>query len=215
MDNIDLIKEIFVLVEAYLNEFDEEKVRDTRDERIKRNNEATKALWGALRKPGENQQEVERTALAANLAQQKLDKNTELYRKRQRTNQKKLEAFRDKLLNSKPQTKKETDKAGEEQSSARINQGLRNKLENALKISESCLCDILALLEGDVEDFNKRKQAKEAAEEMNRMMQNGETDSIRLLPNGKAIGDASVMKKIEELRKKIHGEDNNNNKEDK
>ena len=60
---------------------------------------------------------------------------------------KRLEDFKEKLLNKKPQTPAEYKEAARAHARAQIDQGLRNKLEKALKVSEACFDDIMEMIE--------------------------------------------------------------------
>ena len=83
-------------------------------------------------------------AIEATQKSQRNDYLMDQRRERKAKERKKLEEFKEKLLNKK-QTPQETQKAGSDHANAMIDQGLRNKLEKVF--SHECLEEICALVE--------------------------------------------------------------------
>ena len=71
-----------------------------------------------------------------------------------------------------------------------------------LNISEECFQDIISLIEGEIIDFQKVRMDKvmnNNAEKLAGMIRNGELKAIRVLSNGKLIGEPSAIKKMKQL----------------
>lgn len=74
-------------------------------------------------------------------------------------------------------------------------------LEN-LNISESCFNDIISLVEAEIIDFQEKRRNKvinNNAEKLAAMIRNKELVTLRLLSNGKLIGEPSAIKKMKQL----------------
>ena len=160
----ELFEELFDLLEEYINELDDETVKRTGEKRQAEYEKAIKAVnspeWElkAYKAVQDGDTEAakevgsERKAAEANrdLRRKKLDRFKDLDAKRRsRKFQEKaaIERFREKLLNKEPQTPAEYKEAARAHASAQIDQGLRNKLEKALKVSNECLDDIMEMIE--------------------------------------------------------------------
>ena len=66
--------------------------------------------------------------------------------------------------------------------------------------------DLITLLEAyinEVSDFGKFKRKKEIADEVNQLMQSGETDKVKQTPTGGIIGDPNVVRRLNALKKEL------------
>ena len=71
-----------------------------------------------------------------------------------------------------------------------------------LNISESCLQDIITLIEGEVIDFQRKKMDKvlnNNAEKLAGMKRNGELNALRFLSNGELLGEPSAVQKMNQI----------------
>ena len=67
--------------------------------------------------------------------------------------------------------------------------------------------DIINLLEAymnEVYDFSKAKRRKEIATEVNQLMQSGETDKVKQTSTGEIIGDFTIVKRLNALKKEMN-----------
>lgn len=164
----ELVNELIDLVEEYISEVSDELVSRAKNKRQENYDNAVKAVispefekrvYSAIQNNDMEEAKKlgkEYKTLVANRTKkkEKLEKFKDLEAQRssrQFNNKAKLERFRNKLM-SKGFNYKETEKARKEHDNALINQGLRNKLEKSLKVSESCLSDLIILIEGEVID---------------------------------------------------------------
>ena len=87
--------------------------------------------------------------------------------------------------------------------SALVEQYFINRLETPLAVSNECFEEICALIEGDLIDFQARKNEKTLAknvQELARMVENGELKAVRTLPNGEVMGDPHYVKKLNDMK---------------
>jgi hypothetical protein len=193
----ELFEEILSLVEEYINELDALTMQSAND---KRKENWEKSLDDYLKASKEGDEEKkEKENLKSFKARKKWDKNTELMNKRL---EKKLADFKEKLVNKKPQTAKETQQAGSDHDNAIIDQHLRNKLEKAF--SNECFESLISLIEGELIDFQEKRKQKvldKNAEKMAKMMQDGSLNAVRVLPNMELIGDPAAIKKVKDIQK--------------
>jgi len=196
---IEIYEEILSLVEEYINELNLDTMQSSNSQREENWKNSLDDYLKAS-KEGDNKKQEEEN-LKSLKARNKLYKNTELMKKRVA---KKVAAFKDKLINKKPQTARETLKAGSDHDNAQINQYLRNKLEKSLAVSEACLNDILTIIEGDIIDFQAKRKEKvldRNAKKMARMMKDGSLNAVRVLPNNELMGDPVAIKMVKDIQK--------------
>ena len=157
-----LIEELVDIVEAYINELEDDTVERTGEKRkqnflnaIKKVNAIEPELYkaavnGDKEKTDKLKKEKEEAIADRDKAEKKLGKfkENDFKRRERKWDQKeKIESFRNKLMNMQPSAKA-MKKAGAEQLNAMLNQGLRNKLEKSLgKVSESCFEEILSIVD--------------------------------------------------------------------
>ena len=144
----ECLEEICALVEEFINELEDETVENAWKKRRENYNRTWDEYMKA--KEGGNPEEINAAHKADYIAAMKLDRNERLRRSRNNRkdeNRRDVERFRQKLLNKDPQTTKEYKRAAQDHDNAIIDQGLRAKLEKCLKVSESCMDDIMALIE--------------------------------------------------------------------
>ena len=193
----ELFEEILSLVEEYINELDDETVERTQAEREKNFHAACKELAETPDNEDARKKAVE--------AKKKLDKNIELTGKRglrKHVDNELFKTFKERLLNRKPQTPKQTQQAGSDHANAIIDQHLRNKLEKAF--SNECFESLISLIEGELIDFQEKRKQKvldRNAEKMARMMQDGSLNAVRVLPNHELIGDPVAIKMVKDIQK--------------
>ena len=197
-----VFKEIAIVLEEILNEMDDETVDNARN---KRANNVEKAMHNFLKARDEGTpEEAEKAKQEWDKAGDKLvniDKLRNLRGARKEEARKALAKFKEKLLNRKPQTYKETQQAGSDHANAIIDQYHRNKWEKAF--SESCCESLIALVEGKVIDFLQKRKEKildKNAQKMADMMNNDELHAVRVLPNNELIGDPAVIKKVKDIQ---------------
>lgn len=198
----ELFEEILSLVEEFINELDDETVRSAAEKRQQAVSDAQDEFLKTIRDKSKSQEEVEAAALKGHIADAKLRRNKELTSKRDYRIQKKVEEFKNNLLNRKPQKASVTDKAGSDHDNAIIDQHYRNKLEKTF--SNECLEEIISLIEGKVIDFQEKRRDKilnKNAEEFARMARDGELEAVRILPNGEFMGDPHYVGKINKIKK--------------
>ena len=106
----ELFEEILSLVEEFINELDDETVKSAAEKRQQAVSKAQDEFLKTIRDKSKSGEEVEAAALKGHIADEKLRRNKELTSKRDYRIQKKVEEFKNKLLNRKPQTAKETQK---------------------------------------------------------------------------------------------------------
>ena len=192
----ELFEEILSLVEEFINELDDETVRSVYPEREKRYKEAKDRMANALEdKKEEAAKEVAKEG-------KKLDRYKELAAWRALRHSSALADFKEKLLNRKPQTPKQTQQAGSDHANAMIDQHLRNKLEKAF--SNECFESLISLIEGELIDFQEKRKQKvldRNAEKMAKMMQDGSLNAVRVLPNHELMGDPVAVKMVKDIQK--------------
>ena len=142
-----IFEELFDLLEEYINELDDETVDAVAEKRRANAVKANKEYEQAMKDPSKSEEEVKALADKSNKADAKFSKNLELYGARLKRHEKALAKFKERLLNKKPQTPAEYKEAARAHANAQIDQGLRNKLEKALKVSNECLEDIMEMIE--------------------------------------------------------------------
>lgn len=145
----ELFEEILSLVEEFINELDDKIIDNARDKRAE-NVKKTLSKYLHARDEG-TPEEAEKAKQEWDKAGDKLVNMDKL---RNRRNVRKEEArvalakFKEKLLNKKPQTAKETQQAGSDHDNAMINQHFRDRLEKSLAVSNECFEEIMAMIEG-------------------------------------------------------------------
>ena len=202
----NLVKKLVEIAEEYINELDDETVNAVSDKRKEKAKQAQQEFIKTIRDMNKSGDEVEKSALKSNLADEKLKKNQELVNKRNERIAKKVADFREKLMNT-PANARASKQAGIEHADAMINQYLRNKLEKSLKesfVSEACIKDILSLVEGELINFQEKRKQKvldRNAIKMAKMMQDGSLNAVRVLPNNELIGDPTAIKMVKDIQK--------------
>lgn len=192
---------------AFINELYDETVQSAGDKRRANSNKAFEKYQKA--KEEGTPEEIEKARQEDTKAARKLDKYERLKRSRatrKRAESRKLEEFRDNLI-KRTFNAKDMKQAEKEALDAQLNQGLRNKLERSLReslnISESCLEQLLDLIEGEIIDFQQKRKEKvldRNAKRMAEMMMNGELNGVRATRNGsELIGDPAAIKKVKEI----------------
>lgn len=202
----NLVKKLVEIAEEYINELDDETVNAVSDKRKEKAKQAQQEFIKTIRDMNKSGDEVEKSALKSNIADEKLKKNQELVNKRNERIAKKVAAFKEKLINT-PANARASKQAGIEHADAMINQYLRNKLEKSLKesfVSEACIKDILSLVEGELINFQEKRKQKvldRNAIKMAKMMQDGSLNAVRVLPNNELIGDPTAIKMVKDIQK--------------
>lgn len=197
----ELFEEILSLVEEFINELDDETVKSAAEKRQQAVSKAQDEFLKTIRDKSKSGEEVEAAALKGHIADEKLRRNKELTSKRDYRIQKKVEEFKNKLLNKKPQTAKETQKAASDHANAMIDQHYRNKLEKVF--SNECFESLMFLIEGELIDFQQKRKEKvldRNAHKMAEMMQDGSLNAVRVLPNMELIGDPAAIKKVKDIQ---------------
>jgi hypothetical protein len=200
--NIELVNEIKSLVEEYISEVSDETIKKARAKRVS-NVEKTRDKFFKVSNNG-TPEEIEKAEKEWHEAGSKLmniDKLRNLRNFRKDEERTALARFKEKLLNRKPQTVRETRKAKEEHDNALINQGLRNKLEKSLKVSESCLNDIMLLIEGEIIDFQKKRKEKVLDRNAYKMADILSSGKLKVTKTGQLMGDPEAMKQIKDIEK--------------
>ena len=146
----ELFEEILSLVEEFINELDLSTMQSSNDKR-KENWENSLDDYLKASKEG-NEDKKEEENLKSLKARNKFYKNSELTKKRIAQ---KVADFKEKLINKKPQTPKQTQQAGSDHANAIIDQHLRNKLEKAF--SNECFESLISLIEGELIDFQEKR----------------------------------------------------------
>ena len=193
----ELFEEILSLVEEFINELDLSTMQSSNDKR-KENWENSLDDYLKASKEG-NEDKKEEENLKSLKARNKFYKNSELTKKRIAQ---KVADFKEKLVNKKPQTPKQTQQAGSDHANAIIDQHLRNKLEKAF--SNECFESLISLIEGELIDFQEKRKQKvldRNAEKMAKMMQDGSLNAVRVLPNHELIGDPVAIKMVKDIQK--------------
>ena len=194
--NIELVNEIRSLVEEYINEVSDELVDKVAKKRMEHFDNTVDKGLAVIRNPESTEEDKER--IAHDKALTKLKKNKELIRKRNESLPKKIEKFRQKLLNRGYGNLK---KAKEEHDNALINQGLRNKLEKSLKVSESCLSNLITLIEGELIDFQKKRKEKVLDRNAYKMADILRSGKLKVTKTGQLMGDPEAMKQVKDIEK--------------
>lgn len=215
--NIELVNEIRSLIEEYISEVSDELVSRVKNKRQENYDNAIKAVispeferraYNAIRNNDMEEAKKlgkEHKDLVSNRTKkkEKLEKFKDLEAQRssrQFNNKAKLERFRSKLID-KGINYKETKKAGEEHNNALINQGLRNKLEKSLKVSESCLSNLITLIEGEIIDFQKKRKEKVLDRNAYKMAGILRSGKLKVTRTGELIGDPEAMKQVKDIEK--------------
>jgi hypothetical protein len=198
----ELFEEILSLVEEYINELDTETVQAAYDKRRQNTIDADNELAKALRDPDKSEEELDVLRKKASEADKKFGKNLKLVGARNKRHEKAVAAFKERLLNRKPQTAKETQKAASDHANAMIDQHYRSKLEKVF--SNECFESLISLIEGEIINFQEKRKQKvldRNAEKMARMMQDGSLNAVRVLPNNELIGDPVAIKMVKDIQK--------------
>ena len=193
----ELFEEILSLVEEYINELDLSTMQSSNDKRKENWENSLDDYLKASKEGDEDKKEEEN--LKSLKARNKFYKNSELTKKRIAQ---KVADFKEKLINKKPQTPKQTQQAGSDHANAIIDQHLRNKLEKAF--SNECFESLISLIEGELIDFQEKRKQKvldRNAEKMAKMMQDGSLNAVRVLPNHELIGDPVAIKMVKDIQK--------------
>ena len=145
-----IYEDIIILIEEFINELDDETVNNSAEKRRENEVKAIDKYLEAVKKNNKNYdaEEVQKAQKEGRIARDKYIKNQELRNKRDKRRQKALDDFKKKLLNGKLQTAEETKQAASDHDNAMLNQYLRSKLEKSLAVSESCMNNIIAMVEG-------------------------------------------------------------------
>lgn len=193
----DYVDEAFSLVEEFINELDLSTMQSSNDKRKENWENSLDDYLKASKEGDEDKKEEEN--LKSLKARNKFYKNSELTKKRIAQ---KVADFKEKLINKKPQTSKQTQQAGSDHANAMIDQHLRNKLEKAF--SNECFESLISLIEGELIDFQEKRKQKvldRNAEKMAKMMQDGSLNAVRVLPNHELIGDPVAIKMVKDIQK--------------
>ena len=196
--NIELVNEIRSLVEEYINEVSDDLVNRVKNERMKRFDSAVDRALKVLKDPNSTEEEKDKERIIHDKVLTKVKRNKELVKKRDDNFSKRVENFRNKLLKAGYGNVK---KAGEDHSNAVLNQGLRNKLEKSLSVSESCLNDILDLVEGEIIDFQKKRKEKVLDRNAHKMADIFRSGAVKITNTGGLIGDPQAIKRVAEIEK--------------
>ena len=192
----ELFEEILSLVEEYINELDLSTMQSSNDKRKENWENSLDDYLKASKEGDEDKKEEEN--LKSLKARNKFYKNSELTKKRIAQ---KVADFKEKLINKKPQTAKETQKAASDHANAMIDQHYRNKLEKVF--SNECFESLMFLIEGELIDFQQKRKEKvldRNAHKMAEMMQDGSLNAVRVLPNMELIGDPVAIKKVKDIQ---------------
>jgi len=197
----ECFEEILSLVEEFINELDTETVQAAYDKRRQNSLDADRKLTAALRDPESSEDKINSLTKNALDADAKFSKSVNLVGARNKRLEKKLADFKERLLNRKPQTAKETQKAASDHANAMIDQHYRNKLEKVF--SNECFESLMLLIEGELIDFQQKRKEKvldRNAHKMAEMMQDGSLNAVRVLPNMELIGDPAAIKKVKDIQ---------------
>jgi hypothetical protein len=192
----ELFEEILSLVEEYINELDLSTMQSSNDKRKENWENSLDDYLKASKEGDEDKKEEEN--LKSLKDRNKFYKNSELTKKRIAQ---KVADFKEKLINKKPQTAKETQKAASDHANAMIDQHYRNKLEKVF--SNECFESLMLLIEGELIDFQQKRKEKvldRNAHKMAEMMQDGSLNAVRVLPNMELIGDPAAIKKVKDIQ---------------
>lgn len=192
----ELFEEILSLVEEFINELDLSTMQSSNDKRKENWENSLDDYLKASKEGDEDKKEEEN--LKSLKARNKFYKNSELTKKRIAQ---KVADFKEKLINKKPQTAKETQKAASDHANAVIDQHYRNKLEKVF--SNECFESLMFLIEGELIDFQQKRKEKvldRNAHKMAEMMQDGSLNAVRVLPNMELIGDPAAIKKVKDIQ---------------
>ena len=140
-----IYEDLLNLIEEVINELDDSTVEKAQAEREKRYKEALNKMTSTSA-----EEKAEAKKIAAE-EERKLKRNTELTNARglrKHWDSEKFKAFKERLLNMKPQKASVTQQAGSEHDNAIIDQHFRDKLEKALAVSNECFEEIISLVEG-------------------------------------------------------------------
>ena len=75
------------------------------------------------------------------------------------------------------------------------------KITENLKVSESCIKDIIALVEGDIIDFQAKRKEKVLDKNAYKMADIIRSGKVRVTKGGTLIGDPSSLNKIKDIEK--------------
>ena len=193
----EFFEEILSLVDEFINELDLSTMQSSNDKRKENWENSLDDYLKASKEGDEDKKEEEN--LKSLKARNKFYKNSELTKKRIAQ---KVADFKEKLINKKPQTPKQTQQAASDHANAMIDQHLRNKLEKAF--SNECFESLISLIEGELIDFQEKRKQKvldRNAEKMAKMMQDGSLNAVRVLPNHELIGDPVAIKMVKDIQK--------------
>lgn len=146
--NMKIYEDLLNLVEEIINELDDETVEATLNKRRENAEKACNNCNKLKFDDNASKEEVEAANNEYQNAWNKLVRSSRLSAQRDKRIQKKLENFKNYLLNKKPQTSKETQEAGSAHDNAIITQHDRKKLERNLQVSNECLEELINLIEG-------------------------------------------------------------------
>ena len=205
-----IYEEILSLVEEFINELDDETVNNSAEKRRENEEKAIDKYLEAVRKNNGNYdaEEVQQAREDGRVAREKYQKNQDLRAKRDKRLEKKLADFKERLLNRKPQTAKETQKAESEHGNAMIDQHLRNKLEKSFAVSNECFEEILSLVEEFINEldtetvqavYDKRRQnSLDADRKLTAALKDPESseDKINSLTKNALDADAKFSKNV-------------------
>ena len=201
---MEIYEDLLNLLEEVINELDDETVQAALNKR-KENAEKANNKYNKLRFDDKaSKEEIDAANDEYQTAWNKLVKSSRLSAQRDKRIQKKVEEFKKYLLNKKPQTPSQTRDAGSAHDNAMITQNDRKNLEKSLQISNECLEEIFALVEGNIIDFKEKRREKildRNAHKFADMVKNGELEAVRILPNGEFMGDPHYVKKLNDIKK--------------
>lgn len=149
----ELFEEILSLVEEYINELDLGTMQSSNDKRKENWENSLDDYLKASKEGDEDKKEEEN--LKSLKARNKFYKNSELTKKRIAQ---KVADFKEKLINKKPQTPKQTQQADSDHANAIIDQHLRNKLEKAF--SNECFESLISLIQESLEEITNKNLEK-------------------------------------------------------
>ena len=133
-----IYEDLLNLIEEFINELDDETVNSSNDKR-KENSEKARDKYSKLcTDDNASKEEVEAAKKEYDDAWKKLVRNNNLVNKRDIRRAEAFAKFKEKFLNKKPQTYKETQQAASDHDNAIIDQYYRNKLEKAFENSSEC-----------------------------------------------------------------------------
>ena len=150
----ELFEEILSLVEEFINELDDETVKSFYNKRRQNTIDADSKLSKVMRDPEATAEEEEAARKEQAKEADKFNKALRLVGQRNKRLEKKLADFKEKLINKKPQTPKQTQQAGSDHANAMIDQHFRKKLEKAF--SNECLEEITSLIRESLEEITKK-----------------------------------------------------------